>query len=72
MSRDEIVKLVKSLCAEKQFMFVDDIYIYNSVLVLIVGEKCAEELDQLLTKHNLEHTTPTAIADGIGSYITIS
>nr|DAW00996.1 MAG TPA: hypothetical protein [Caudoviricetes sp.] len=72
MSRDDVVELVKSLCTEKQLTFVDDILVGNSVLVLISGNDCARVFDCFLTEQGLEHTTPTMIVDGIGSYITIS
>lgn len=72
MSRDKVVELVKSLCSEHNYAFVDDIQVGKSVLVLIRGEDCAKAFDSFLTEQGLEHTTPAMIVDGIGSYITIS
>lgn len=72
MSRDEIVSCIKTFCALHNYKFVDDIRIGNFVLVLISGNDCAKVFDCFLTEQGLEHTTPTMIVDGIGSYITIS
>lgn len=72
MSREDIVEAVKSMCSEHKFELIDDIKVGNSVLVLIRGKECANVLDLFLKEQGLEHTTPTMIVDGIGSYITIS
>ena len=71
MNRIEVVRLVKTFCADKQFRYIDDIGFGKRVLILISGENCVNEFDQYLNDIGLEHTTPALIADGIGSYINI-
>lgn len=71
MNRNEIKELVKSLCAKQGYTFVDDVLVGKSVLILIRGQDCAKVFDEFLIEHSLEHTMPTLIVDGIGSYITI-
>lgn len=72
MGRTELVEEVHRMCAEHNIEFVDDIKIGNALLVLIRGKHSKELLDELLTDLGLEHTSPTLIVDGIGSYVTIN
>lgn len=71
MTRNMLIDYIKSLCQKKNLELVDDIQVGDDILVIVKGEDCATILDEYLHTMGLAHTTPTMIADGIGSYVTL-
>lgn len=71
MNSEELVKAVKHYCNENQMTYVDDIRIGNDILILVLGDNAADKLKNCLTDLKVKHTTPMAVSDAIGSYVSL-
>lgn len=71
MEREELVTITKDFCKDNSLVFVNDIKVGNSILLLVKGENCKDLLEEHLTSLGLEHTKADIILECFGSYVTL-
>ena len=71
MTQSEFLDEVKSFCSNKSFKYIGHVPIGRDILILILGDNCADALKQFLEDLGVKHTTPRKMDDGIGSYVTL-
>lgn len=71
MNANELICVVKHYCNENQMTYVDDIKIGNDILILVLGDNAADKLKNCLADLKVKHTTPMAVSDAIGSYVSL-
>lgn len=71
MEADTLINLVKQYCTEHQMTYVDCVRIGRDILVLVLGTDSAKKLKDCLTDLGVEHSTPMAVSDAIGSYVSL-
>ena len=71
MTQSEFLDEVKSFCSNKSFRYIGYVPIGRDILILILGDNCADALKQFLEDLGVKHTTPRKMDDGIGSYVTL-
>ena len=71
MEAYELIASVKQYCTKNQMTYVDDVKIGRDILVLVLGTDSAKKLEKCLTSLNVKHSTPMAVSDAIGSYVSL-
>ena len=71
MTKDELIAQTKTWCEAEKLIYVDDVTVGRDTIILVMGKDAATKLDGFLDSLSLKHTTSMAVADAIGSYVTL-